>query len=95
MMTLVGRLFHTRGAAAPNARSPIVQSRVRRTSSLRVAITIQCNDTLLKTCLDAPAMSVFAQLDFTEPVYDDDKRVNYKYESTMITLRIMLTVQSS
>jgi len=32
--TSVGRLFHTRGAAAPNARSPIVRSRVRRTTSL-------------------------------------------------------------
>jgi len=28
------RLFHTRGAAAPNARSPIVRSRVLRTTSL-------------------------------------------------------------
>ena len=36
VMTSVGRLFHTRGAAAPNARSPIVRSRVRCTTSLWV-----------------------------------------------------------
>jgi len=33
MTSAGGRLFHTRGAAAPNARSLIVRSRVRRTTS--------------------------------------------------------------
>ena len=36
VMPSVGRLFHTRGSAALNARSPIVQSRMRRTASLWV-----------------------------------------------------------
>ena len=38
--TSVGRLFHTRGAAALNARLPvpIVQSRVRRTTSFWVVV---------------------------------------------------------
>ena len=32
----IGRLFHTRGAAAPNARSLIVRSRVQRTTNFNV-----------------------------------------------------------
>ena len=34
----VGRLFHSRGAAAPNARSPIVRSRMRKHQNISARV---------------------------------------------------------